>query len=183
MNSPTFITGNQHKADYFSRQMGMDIPHQKVELEELQSLDLHEIVAHKLKQAYQIVGSPVIVEDVSLGYNALNGLPGPFIRWFTEVAGPEACCWLLDGYDDRSAVISCTFGYYDGQKMEFFDSAMHGTISKRPAGENGFGFDSFFVMEGRSETRAEMPQEEIEKTYAEQMKPFAKVRKFLQELI
>lgn len=32
---PTFITGNQNKADYFSRQMGITIPHQKVELDEL----------------------------------------------------------------------------------------------------------------------------------------------------
>lgn len=182
MKKVTFLTGNQHKADYFSRQMGVPIPHQKIELEEIQSLDLHEIVKHKLLQAFEVVKAPVLVEDVSLEYTALNGLPGPFIRWFTDVGSPEACCRMLDGYSDRSATIYCTFGYYDGKRMEFFDSSMPGKISEKPAGENGFGFDSFFIMDGHTETRAEMPQDEVERTYADQMKPFKQVRDFLKGL-
>ena len=178
-----FITGNQHKADYFSRQMGIEIPHQKLDLDELQSTDLHKIVEHKLQQAYRIVGKPVIVEDVSLAFVALGDLPGPYIKWFVEHAGEEACCRMLDGFNDRGAIIRCTFGYFDGKRMEFFDSEMPGSISQSPRGGNGFGFDKFFVMEGRDITRAEMPQEEIERTYAEQMKPFAKVRKFLEGIL
>lgn len=176
---PTFITGNQHKADYFSHQMGIDIPHQKVELEELQSIDLHEIVDHKLHQAFAVVNAPVIVEDVSLEYTALNGLPGPYIRWFADIGGPEVCCRMLDGFTDRSAEIHCTFGYFDGDEIRFFDSTMHGRISEMPAGTNGFGFDSFFIMDGYDITRAELSQDEVERTYAEDMKPFRLVREFL----
>ncbi|MFZ2494918.1 MAG: non-canonical purine NTP pyrophosphatase [Candidatus Saccharimonadales bacterium] len=176
---PIFITGNQNKADYLSRQLGIGIEHQKVELDEIQSVDLHTIVAHKLRQAYNVVQKPVLVEDVSLEFNALSGLPGPFIKWFVEYAGEEACCRILDGFDDKSAVIKCTFGYYDGRNMEFFDSVSHGTISDYPRGENGFGFDAFFINDGYDVTRAEMSQEENERTYAETMKPFAKVRSFL----
>lgn len=179
MNNVTFITGNQSKADYLSRQLGIEIAHQKVELDELQSTDLHEIVEHKLRQAYDVVGGPVLVEDVSLSFNALGDLPGPYVKWFVEHAGPEACCRMLDGFDDRSVVIRCTFGYYDGERMEFFDSELPGVISDHPRGENGFGFDTFFINEGYGVTRAEMSQEENERTYAEMMKPFAKVREFL----
>lgn len=181
-NIPTFITGNQHKADYFSRQMGIDIPHQKVELDELQSTDLHVIVKLKLEQAYAAVGRPVLVEDVSLSFTALGNLPGPYIKWFVEYAGEEACCRMLDGFNDRSAVIRCTFGYYDGERMEFFDSELPGTISTEPRGKNGFGFDTFFINEGYTITRAEMSQEENERTYAEMMKPFAKVRHFIESI-
>lgn len=180
---PTFITGNQSKADYFSRQMGIEIPHQKVDLDELQSNDLHVIVEHKLRQAYGVVKTPVLVEDVSLAFNALGGLPGPYIKWFVEYTGAEACCRMLDGFGDRSAVIRCTYGYFDGEHMEFFDSELPGTISDQPRGENGFGFDTFFINEGYDITRAEMSQEENERTYAEQMKPFKSVRKFLQALV
>ncbi len=176
---PVFITGNQNKADYLSRQLGVQLEHQKVDLDELQSTDLHVIVAHKLQQAYDVVRKPVLVEDVSLSFNALGDLPGPYIKWFVEHAGDEACCRMLDGFSDRGAVIRCTFGYYDGTTMEFFDSELPGTISTEPRGENGFGFDRFFVNEGLTITRAEMSQEENERTYAEMMKPFAKVRVFL----
>lgn len=46
---PIFITGNQNKADYLSRQLGIQIDHKKVDLDEIQSTDLHEIVEHKLQ--------------------------------------------------------------------------------------------------------------------------------------
>lgn len=179
---PIFITGNQSKADYLSRQLGIQLEHRKVDLEEIQSTDLHEIVAHKLQQAYEVCDAPVLVEDVSLVFNALGELPGPYIKWFVEKSGSEACCRMLDGFDDRSAVIKCTFGYFDGSSMEFFDSELPGTIAQHPAGDRGFGFDEFFINQGYTITRAEMTQEENEHTYATMMKPFAKVREYLRSL-
>lgn len=176
---PVFISGNQSKADYLARQLGIEVPHQKVDLDELQSTDLHVIVEHKLRQAYDIVKAPVLVEDVSLEYGALIGLPGPYIKWFVDYAGDEACCRMLDGFSDRSAVIRCTFGYYDGEKIEYFDSEYTGSISEQPRGTNGFGFDTFFIADGTNMTRAEMSPEENERTYAQYMKPFAAVKAFL----
>ena len=179
---PVFITGNQKKADYLSRQLGIYLEHQSVELDELQSTDLHVIVEHKLRQAYEVCRKPVLVEDVSLVFNALGNLPGPYIKWFVEHAGDEACCRMLDGFNDRSAVIRCTFGYYDGEAMNFFDSELSGTIALHPKGNNGFGFDTFFINDGYEITRAEMSQNENERTYAEMMKPFSQVRDFLKNL-
>ncbi len=180
---PTFITGNQNKADYLSRQLGVELKHHKLDLDEIQSTDLHVIVEHKLRQAYEQLNVPVLVEDVSLAYDALNGLPGPYIKWFVDQAGDDACCRMLDGFDNRGAIIRCTFGYFDGQRMEFFDSELAGTISDTPRGENGFGFDRFFINNGYDITRAEMDQAENERTYAEQMKPFGKVREFIKTLV
>ena len=179
---PVFITGNQYKADYLSRKLGVTLEHQKIDLVEMQSTDLHEIVAHKLRQAYKICQKPVLVEDVSLVFNALGDLPGPYIKWFIDHAGDEACCRMLDGFADRSAVVQCTFGYFDGQMMKFFDSELPGMISDKPKGKNGFGFDRFFINDGYTITRAEMTQEDNERTYAELMKPFAKVKNFIQTL-
>lgn len=177
-----FITGNQHKADYFAKLMDLPIAHQKVALDELQSLDLHEIVEHKARQAYSVVKRPVIVEDVSLEFAALGGLPGPFIKFFIEQAGTEACCRLLNGFADRSATIRCTFGYYDGKCLEFFDSVLTGHISETPRGDNGWGFDQIFIDAGDSITRAEMMPEVNEHTYQTLVKPFGAVRNFLQGL-
>jgi inosine triphosphate pyrophosphatase len=177
---PLFITGNQNKADYLSRQLGISLGHQALELEELQSTDLHVIVEHKLHQAYKYCQSPVIVEDVSLVFTALGVLPGPYIKWFIDSSGLEACCRMLDGFDDRSATIKCTFGYYDGTQPTFFDSELTGNIAMRPAGKNGFGFDAIFIHDTYSITRAQMSQEENEQSYASQMKPFSQLKAFLE---
>lgn len=57
----TFITGNQAKADNLAEHLGLKVKHQKVELDEIQSVDLKVIVEHKVRQAYAIVQSPVLV--------------------------------------------------------------------------------------------------------------------------
>jgi inosine/xanthosine triphosphate pyrophosphatase family protein len=44
MDEVTFITGNKHKAEYLQRLLGIDVAHQKIELDEIQSIDLDEIV-------------------------------------------------------------------------------------------------------------------------------------------
>ena len=75
-----------------------------------------------------------------------------------------------------------SYTHLDVYKRQFFDSELPGIISEMPRGTNGFGFDRFFIHIGQTITRAEMSQEENEHTYATQMKPFAKVRDFIQAL-
>ena len=47
----------------------------KLDLDEIQSLDLREIVEHKVRQAYEKCGKPVLVENASLEFTALGRLP------------------------------------------------------------------------------------------------------------
>src|SRR5688572_8872053 len=109
-----FITGNQSKADYLAKLLGMPLDHHKYDLDEIQSMHLDKIVTHKVKQAYKLAGRPVLVEDVGLGFTALNGLPGPFVKFFVDqTEGLEKMCRMLDGFGDRSARAETVFGYYD----------------------------------------------------------------------
>jgi len=178
----TFITGNKNKASYLAKLLGIEIKHRKYDLDEIQSLDLHEIVEHKARQAYDMLKKPVLVEDVSLEFNALSGLPGPFIKYFVDHAGLEASCRMLDGFSDRSAVAKCTFGYFDGKKLHFFDGQLAGTIAQSPRGENGYGWDKIVIHEGYGgRTRAELTQEENEHTY-QIIKPLKELGSYLSSI-
>jgi inosine triphosphate pyrophosphatase len=178
MKQPLFITGNTNKAAYLTRYLGVALEHQKLDLEEIQSLDLAEVVTHKAKQAYDMVKKPVLVEDVSLEFHALGRLPGTFIKFFVDEVPFESICKMLDGLD-RAACARCTFAYYDGKEMTLFESSLDGTISDVPRGNNGYGWDKIFVPEGYSLTRAELSEEDDQKTY-ELIKPLRQVRDFLQ---
>ena len=178
MKQITFITGNQKKADYLAKYLGFPVTHQKIYLDEIQSLDLKEIVEHKVRQAFEIVKAPVIVEDVALEFESLGGLPGPFIRFFMEQISEEKVCAMISD-SNRNAIGRCVFGYYDGETLELFEGKMAGTIAKTPAGKNGFGWDGIFIPEGYGVTRACMNEEDDMKTYL-QIKPFEKLRKFLE---
>lgn len=177
---PVFITGNQHKADYLAKMLGIELEYQKVELDEIQSTSLDVIVTHKVMQAYEQIRRPVLVEDVGLHFTALSGLPGSFIKFFVEAPdGLEKLCRMLDGFDDRSARAACTFGYYDGEHVELFRGGLDGTIARSPRGDNGFGWDQIFEPVGYGgRTRAELTPEEDAATYPT-IKPFDKVREFL----
>lgn len=180
MKEIVFITGNQNKANYLAKFLGFPVEHQKLDLDELQSLNLKEIVEHKVKQAYEQVRKPVIVEDVSLEFSALGRLPGTFIRFFVDEMPFETICSLLEG-KDRKAVARCVFGYYDGDHLELFEGSMNGEIAKTPAGDNGFGWDRIFIPEGYSVTRASLNEEDDRRTYI-QIKPFEKLKEFLEKL-
>ena len=182
MNDVVFVTGSQRKADYLAELLGHPIEHMKLDLDEVQSLNLKDVVTHKVRQAYQKVQRPVLVEDVSLEMPALGRLPGTFIRWFIEELSLEGVCRLLDG-KERNAVVRCMYGYADGTKEEFFESALTGTISKKPSSFIGFGgFDPIFIPEGYTVPRSELSREDDHKTYL-QIKPIEKVKDFLRSSV
>jgi non-canonical purine NTP pyrophosphatase (RdgB/HAM1 family) len=180
MQEITFITGNQVKADYLAKYLGHSVAHKKVDLDEIQSMDLKEIVERKVRQAFEIIKSPVIVEDVALEFEALNGLPGPFIRFFVDHVPFETICSMIDG-KTRNAIAKSVFGYYDGNKLELFEGQLKGQIATSPAGENGFGWDRLFIPEGYNVTRASLNEEDDKKTYL-QLKPFDELKSFFEKM-
>jgi non-canonical purine NTP pyrophosphatase (RdgB/HAM1 family) len=178
MEKVTFITGNQRKADYLANYLGIAVEHIKIDLDEIQSLNLREVVKHKVRQAYAQIQKPVLVEDVSLEFKALGRLPGTFIRWFMDEMSLEKICSLLDG-KDRSAIAKTCFAYFDGVEEKYFEQSLEGTIAQRPAGNSGFGgWDPIFIPTAYTVTRAEMNKEDEKKTYL-QMKPSEQLKNIL----
>jgi inosine triphosphate pyrophosphatase len=179
MANVTFITGNQNKADYLSKYFGHPVDHVKLNLDEIQSTDLNEIVEHKVRQAYELLEKPVIVEDVSLEFAAFGGLPGPFIKFFEEKIPFEVICSIIGNGLTRKATARCVFGYFDGKELKLFEGHLDGEISEKPSGNNGYGWDKIFIPEGYKVTRASLDEEDDQKTYLK-IKPFAKLKTYLE---
>jgi non-canonical purine NTP pyrophosphatase (RdgB/HAM1 family) len=159
-NKLVFITGNTGKAKYLADYFHMSIEHKKLDLPEIQSLSLREVVEDKARRAFAEIGEPVLVEDVSVIFNALEGLPGPLIKWFDQTLGNEGMCRLLDGYNDRGAITEVQFAYCDGEHVQVFSGEVKGTIAKEPRGSGGFGWDRIFIPDGHQKTRGEMDGDE-----------------------
>jgi non-canonical purine NTP pyrophosphatase (RdgB/HAM1 family) len=160
----TFITGNAAKAEQLGRHLDYPVSHRKLDLLEIQSLDLREIIEHKAKEAYKEVGGMVLVEDTSLIFNALGRLPGPLIKWFLDELDNAGLCTLLDGYEDRTALAACMFGLYDGETLRVFEGSIEGSIVPTPKGGHGFGWDPIFIPKGHTKTWGEMDTEEQKET-------------------
>ena len=137
------ILGTNHKVS------GLDIP-------EIQSLDLEEVITHKAREAYQKIKKPILVEDVSFEIKALKGLPGTFIKFFLKTLGTEGTVALVKGKNTKTKVTTAA-AIYDGKKLKIFEGTIYGTLSPKDRGEYGFGFDKVFIPVGYKQTLAQMP--------------------------
>lgn len=158
MSSFVLITGNQQKADYLAKWLDTPVEHRKVDLDEIQSLDLRTVVEHKARQAHAIVGSPVLVEDVALTFTAMGRLPGTFVKWFLEEVGQEGLCRIADSLEHRQAEAAIMYALYDGEEMQICKAIQKGTISMHPRGTNGFGWNHIFQPEHSDLTYGEMDE-------------------------
>ncbi len=153
-----FITGNQHKADYLAKWLELPIEHQKLEQDEIQSLDLQEVVEHKARQAYSNIKRPVLVEDVSLTFTAMGRLPGTFIKWFMGEMSLGGLCKLAQGLEHQGAECAIMYALYDGKDMRFFEARQKGSVPMIPRGSGGFGWNAIFIPEGSELTYGEMDE-------------------------
>lgn len=160
-----FVTGNAKKLEEVIQILGDKFPctleAQKIDLPEYQG-EPDEISIQKCREAARQVQGPVLVEDTCLCFNALGGLPGPYIKWFLQKLKPEGLHQLLAGFEDKSAYALCTFALSTGdpsQPVLLFRGQTSGQIVM-PRGSRDFGWDPCFQPDGYEQTYAEMPKSE-----------------------
>lgn len=160
-----FVTGNANKEREVNAlvarlQLPFRVEHVDLDLPELQG-DPDEICKAKVAAAAEHVGGSVLVEDTSLCFNALNGLPGPYIKWFVDAIGNHGLHRLLEGHHDKTAYARCILGFVEapGKTPVLFTGRADGVIVE-PSGEGGFGWDTCFLPEGHNVPFSAMTMDE-----------------------
>lgn len=124
----------------------------------------------KARAVAEASGMAAMADDSGLMVDALDGRPGVFSARY----GGDACAndqertalllREMEGKSDRRAkfvsTICCVFP--DG-KVIFAQGECHGSITEEPRGNNGFGYDPVFQVEGYPITMAEMTEDEKNK--------------------
>ncbi|KAF8165861.1 inosine triphosphate pyrophosphatase-like protein [Crassisporium funariophilum] len=181
-----FVTGNANKlkeVKYILSQGGasIEIESQSLDIPEIQGTT-QEVAMDKCRRAAELIGGPCITEDTALCYVALNGLPGPYIKYFMASIGHEGLNNLLVGFPTKAAEAVCTFAYSAGPGTEpiVFEGRTDGTIV--PArGPKVFGWDAVFEPLGTGLTYAEMPVDQKNKL-SHRYKALEKLQAYLQSL-
>jgi len=184
----TFVTGNKKKLEEVKQILSssegdaaFELTNVKLDLPELQG-DPVEIATEKCRLAAKKVKGAVFTEDTSLCFNALNGLPGPYIKWFLDNCGHTGLNKMLDGFEDRTAYAQTIVAYTTGPDAEIhvFDGRTDGKIVTA-RGPTDFGWDPVFEPnEGHGKTYAEMSKD-FKNTISHRGRSFEKFRTFLHE--
>ena len=149
-----FLTSNQNKLREAQEILGsnIEIINKSVELDEIQSIKVDEVIKHKIEQAkLKLQNEKFFVEDTAV-YLGEQEEVGVLIKYLNNDR-------VVKAYKDESAKAVCAIGLSNGQ---IFKGTINGTIVK-PRGENGFGWDAIFQPEGFDKTFGEMTAEEKNK--------------------
>lgn len=174
-----FVTGNRNKLE--EAQMVLpQLEQLDINLAEIQEINAKLIIKEKLAEALKHKNAGFIVEDTSLYFDCLNGLPGPLIKWFLKTVGAAGLFKLAEQAGNTKAEAKTIIGYArDINDIHYFEGSIKGNIVS-PKGTTTFGWDPIFQPDGYFKTFAEMGREEKNKISMRRM-AFNSLKKFLDE--
>ena len=90
-----FVTSNENKLKEASQILGFEVKGIKVNVAEIQDIELYNIIEYKTRKAYEEVKRPIIVEDTGLYFEAMNGFPGALIKWVLKSLDNEGIIKII----------------------------------------------------------------------------------------
>ena len=125
-----------------------------------------ENAVKKARELAELSGCCAIADDSGLCVDALGGAPGIYSARFSGTHGDDAAnrrvlLEKLEGNTNRAAHFTCAIAlaWPDGRLLTSEDY-LYGEIAYEERGENGFGYDSLFLLPERGLRTAEISPEE-----------------------
>ena len=162
------VTGNPGKLAEARRIVaaaggGVELESVTLDLPEIQSLDFGEVLEAKLaaaREALPRADSPIVVEEAGLELAAMNGFPGPLVKWMLDAVGAEGIARTAQALGNVRARAVALLAWSDGARTVVARGEAHGELVHPPRGTRGFGFDPIFRPEGETRTFGELADEE-----------------------
>ena len=155
-----FVTGNPGKLAEAQRLCDVPLESVDLDLPEIQSLDLEEVLKAKGQEAWSEVHRPLLVEETGLELAGMNGFPGPLVKWMLRAVGAEGIGRAAQATGDMRAVARCALLLVDEENEILAEGTTEGELVLPPRGAGGFGWDPVFVPAGGSQTYAELSPDE-----------------------
>lgn len=156
LQGAVLVTGNANKLEEARRICGEQLEGRAIDLPEIQSLDLFEVLHCKGEEAWTRLLRPLLVEDTGLELEALNGFPGPLVKSMLAAIGPEGIARLAASLGETGATARTGVLYRDAERTIVGEGAVAGRLVLPGRGAAGFGWDPVFEPLDSVRTYAEM---------------------------
>lgn len=176
MQKVVLATGNAGKVRELAsllQDFGLEVVAQTelgVESAEETGLTFIENAILKARHAAQVTGLPAIADDSGLAVDILGGAPGIYSARYAgvEATDQQNLEKLLAALEDvpegkRQAQFHCVLVYMrhaEDPTPLVCHGSWEGVITRKPAGEGGFGYDPIFFVPSEGKTAAELTREE-----------------------
>lgn len=160
-----YVTGNKIKFQVASQVMsesGINLIQASLQVPEIQSPQVEEVVKYSVSWASQRLGQPVAVTDAGFYVEVLNGFPGPFIRYVNEWFSAQDYLNLMDGKEDRRVIVRDCLAYcHPAEEPVIYCQTHHGELSVKAGHENGTAMDQLFIPAGCTVPISEMSTDQM----------------------
>lgn len=162
-----FITTNNFKyqiAESFFGTLGKEfrLVQHAIDTPEIQADSVEEIASQSALWVARATGESSVKMDVGFYIEALNGFPGPFVKYINEWLSQEDIITLMQGKNNRNAYFkdALAIAYPDGTTKVFL-SKTNGTIAGTVDPDNTkWTMNSLFIPHGHSQTLGSMSDHE-----------------------
>jgi len=154
------VTGNAKKVRAVAQHTessGVQVMHKDLPLVEPQADTIEDVALSKAKQAFQLLGTPVIVEDGGFCIDELSNFPGPYTKYILQTIGVTGLLNLARGLPLRTCHFRSTLVYLDEREQAhtFVDDrgigTLAATIDKTPCPEAWSDLWRIFIPAGASQ--------------------------------
>ena len=119
----------------------------------------------KANYMYKKYNLNVFADDTGLEVDSLNGKPGVHSARYAGISKNSAdninkLLKKLKNKKNRKARFKTIIALILNSKIHTFEGVVEGIITKKPKGENGFGYDPVFIPRGYTKTFGELSLEE-----------------------
>lgn len=159
-SSFVLVTGNPGKLAEARRLWESELEAIDLDLPEIQSLDLAEVLRAKGDEAWRRIGRPLVVEETGLELDALRGFPGPLVKWMLQAIGAEGIARVGLAAGEAAVTARCMLLLVDGERRVLAEGSTRGRLVLPARGRGGFGWDPVFLPEGETRTYGELPPAE-----------------------
>ena len=165
INTLTYVTGNEKKfkvAEEVLRESGILLRQEHLHTPEIQSCRVEEVAEYSAIWASQYLSQPVVVTDAGFYIEALNGFPGPFIKFINEWFSAQDFLSLMQGKNNRQILIRDCLAYCQpNEKPVTFCRVYRGMLATEPGRKRSTPIEQVFIPEGYSVPASEIPPEEM----------------------
>jgi len=119
----------------------------------------------KANYIYKKYNLNVFADDTGLEVDSLNGKPGVHSARYAGISknsrdNINKLLKKLKNKKNRKARFKTVIALILNSKIHTFEGVVEGIITKKPKGENGFGYDPVFIPRGYTKTFGELSLEE-----------------------
>ena len=166
MKTIFYLTSNKKKftvAKNALRDQEVELVQKDIDTPEIQHGEVEMIASYSARWAADTLDTPVVLTDGGFYITALNGFPGPFIKFVNNWLVEQDFLNLMKKKSDRSILVKECLAYCEPHsKPVTFTGEFHGTMAAQAGtASETTPINNLFIPEGYNKPASELPEQDV----------------------